>query len=118
MQADKKKILIISLLGVALLGVGAWQLLGGKSNPPATPRKEHKTSTPDNTTVASTGTGTGPETAVAPDISLVGLKPKDPFVPGKLKDEPPSRLITPVKPPVNSGNGQSTVHPHPRGGPL
>lgn len=83
MADDKKKIAVLGVLGAALLGVGAWQLIGSSPTPPAANDKPKDK--PVEKVVASNDIEL-PEAQF--DMNLVGLRRRDPFTPGQLAPEP------------------------------
>jgi hypothetical protein len=93
MDPNKKKTVILAALLLSLLAIGAWQFMGGKSEAPkasSAPVSEAPKPIAENVG----GTTQEQET----DLSLVGLKRKDPFQPGTLPVDEATKAVTP---PVN-----------------
>ncbi len=97
-EKDKKKIVIIGVLAVAVLGIGAWQFSSAKSTPGSKSAKESAKS-------ASQSEPTR-ETIVA-DLDMIGLKRRNPFQPSALAEMQPTQAesTTVVAPPQASSNG-------------
>lgn len=106
MAADRNKIIIISVLGAALLGVGAWQFLGPKPAP-ATSRNAKKSTNGLLAQAEPAASNSTTPTDPAQDPSYAGMTRKDPFVPGKLRDEPKQTMP----------QGKVIVAPSQNGGP-
>lgn len=128
MNNDKKKTLVLSILGVALIGVGAFQFMpkGGSTPPAAATGTDTPTSTGSAQTTASDTTGTNPANGAAKAGGVEGAKkadaqremliamgkgdlPKrDPFSPKGLLPEPETAVIpTPQKTVVANKSGFS-----------
>lgn len=80
---DKKKLVIIGVLGVVILGVGAFQFMGGSSNPP-------KPAATKSAPKADVANGAQPKDAKDDLSKMVAstLPQRDPFQPGTLPDDP------------------------------
>lgn len=101
LDKDKKKVLIVGVLGVVVLGVGAFQLLGGSSEAPK-PAVTKSAAKADAKTV-------DPDAEQKKEISKLvasSLPQKDPFEPGTLPDDPtkvqPKTEPEPPKAPTKS----------------
>lgn len=98
---DQKKLLVLSVLGILLLGVGAFQMSGGGGSAPAPVAQKAEPSTPEK----SAEEQAKDEEANLPgqDGLVVGvLAPRDPFVPQAGPDAGKSgrTTATPVNQPV------------------
>lgn len=81
MAQDKKKLLIIGILFLALVGVGTYQFVG--SSAPPKKNQASKANEP-----RQSGTVEQPETENTPNkVFALGLTPRNPFQPGTLPNE-------------------------------
>lgn len=106
MGEDKKKIAILGLLFVALLAVGAWQIMrSGKSEPKKRPETSKQT-TKDETQIAE-------KNDFQDEFATLNLERRDPFEPGTLPKDPDqtARQQEDNRHPINNGGGSTSSGP-------
>ncbi|MEX2244791.1 MAG: hypothetical protein WD716_13215 [Fimbriimonadaceae bacterium] len=117
MTKQKKQMIVIGVLLLAVLGIGAFQFMGPKPKPVAADDADKPKE--DQTLVAAN--------TVDPVASAIGLlldqpgSPRDPFVPQAVLIDPepdrePTRVI--VRPPDEISGGTGPVNPGGFGGPI
>lgn len=82
MNRDKQKLVILAVLVMALLGVGAYQFIGGTGD-------DKKSSKPQQDVTTKKPGPKAAEEAVVADLSMIGLTRKDPFQPWALPGSEP-----------------------------
>lgn len=110
---EKKKLAIIGVLGLLLLGVGAFQIIGGGGSAPAPEAKKDKPSV-----AAGTGTESDPgnaEDSGEGDLIAGKLPQRDPFLaPGAVQTNSPTGATTGT-PTMPSANPTTTASNQPVG---
>jgi hypothetical protein len=103
MGEDKKKIAILGILFVALLGVGAWQIMGtGKSEPKKRPEASKQT--------ANEEAPVNNNYDLQDEFAMLSLERRDPFEPGALPKDPEqiARQQADTRHPANNSGGGTT----------
>jgi len=100
MKDDKKKVMILGVLFVVIIGVGAFTMLGGSSTPPPTPKSDKKE---DAKTVADKAAADAAAEAPKNPLYAAELSQRDPFEPRTIAGDAPK---------------QSAVNPPPAASPL
>ncbi|MEM4408766.1 MAG: hypothetical protein QXI19_08485, partial [Candidatus Caldarchaeum sp.] len=108
MNRDKRKIAVLLILGVLLLGIGAWQILSLSADADNPKTKEKTQSRP-----SEMGASLPESSPQEPPYWLLGTKRQNPFQPKDLPDEGGNTSTLPQGNMVRP-NGSSPKPPAPR----
>ncbi len=90
-QTDKKKIIVVGVLALAVLSVGAFQFMGGGPPPPARAKKK--------STVAQDQAKEDQAKQLEVEKLVAGALPqRDPFMPAVLPIDPSTKTVDPKQP--------------------
>ncbi|MCH8274130.1 MAG: hypothetical protein IH851_05010 [Armatimonadetes bacterium] len=96
MNQDKKKYIVFGILGVVLLGVGAWQIVGPGGSKEAPKPDKNLQATNDRPIAGQTQPGNRDQPD-GTDIWVAARERRDPFQPSRLPEDPsasPPRVVS------------------------